>query len=205
MAQTTVLIADDHAIVRTGLALLLEAKGVAHVVGEADNGESAVRLACELKPDVVVMDIMMPGRDGIDATREIAAREPGTKVLVLTTSTVAADLAQALQAGAYGIVVKSDDTSALVAAIAAVARGERVLSPELANLVRANDAPPELTARQIAILSAVAKGFSYPDIAHALGVSVITVKKHMESVLAKLGAANRSEAVAIAVRARLLR
>jgi DNA-binding NarL/FixJ family response regulator len=205
MDKITVLIVDDHAIVRTGLATLLEAKGGVEVVGEADNGETAVREVLRLKPDIVVMDIMMPVKDGITATREILATMPETKILILTTSTVSTDLSAAQQAGALGLIAKSADNAALVHAIRTVAAGKAVISPEIADLIDMSQSLPGLTERQLEILAHVSRGLSNPDIATILGVSVITVKKHMESILMKLGAANRSEALTIALRLGILK
>ena len=205
MDKITLLIVDDHAIVRTGLAALLEAKGGFKVSGEADNGEAAVKETLRLEPDVVVMDLMMPVKDGITATREILAARPETKILILTTSTVPADLAQAREAGALGIVAKTSGNAALIDAVKAVAAGSVALSPEIAAAIDSCNALPDLTERQQNVLHYVSQGLSNPEIAKILGVSVITIKKHMESILAKLGAANRSEAITIAVRIGLLK
>lgn len=205
MDKITLLIVDDHAIVRTGLAALLEAKGDFKVSGEADNGEAAVKETLRLEPDVVVMDLMMPVKDGITATREILAARPETKILILTTSTVPADLAQAREAGALGIVAKTSGNAALIDAVKAVAAGAVALSPEIAAAIDSCNALPDLTERQQNVLHYVSQGLSNPEIAKILGVSVITIKKHMESILAKLGAANRSEAITIAVRIGLLK
>lgn len=205
MDKITLLIVDDHAIVRTGLAALLEAKGGFKVSGEADNGEAAVKETLRLEPDVVVMDLMMPVKDGITATREILAARPETKILILTTSTVPADLAQAREAGALGIVAKTSGNAALIDAVKAVAAGSVALSPEIAAAINSCNALPDLTERQQNVLRYVSQGLSNPEIAKILGVSVITIKKHMESILAKLGAANRSEAITIAVRIGLLK
>lgn len=205
MDKITLLIVDDHAIVRTGLAALLEAKGGFKVSGEADNGEAAVKETLRLEPDVVVMDLMMPVKDGITATREILAARPETKILILTTSTVPADLAQAREAGALGIVAKTSGNAALIDAVKAVAAGSVALSPEIAAAINSCNALPDLTERQQNVLHYVSQGLSNPEIAKILSVSVITIKKHMESILAKLGAANRSEAITIAVRIGLLK
>ena len=165
----------------------------------------AVKEMLRLEPDVVVMDLMMPVKDGITATREILAARPETKILILTTSTVPADLAQAREAGALGIVAKTSGNAALIDAVKAVAAGAVALSPEIAAAIDSCNALPDLTERQQNVLHYVSQGLSNPEIAKILGVSVITIKKHMESILAKLGAANRSEAITIAVRIGLLK
>ena len=131
MKETTVLIADDHAIVRMGLAALLEPESGIRVIGEADDGDVAIRKAMRNKPDIVIMDIMMPVRDGISATQEIKSRLPHTRVLILTTSTVSDDLSRALEAGADGAITKSNANAQLLTAIRAIAAGKRWVSPEI--------------------------------------------------------------------------
>ena len=205
MDKIRLLIADDHAVVRTGLATLLDSTGGIDVVGEAENGEIAVAKALKLKPDVVVMDILMPVKNGIVATREIKTALPKTKVLILTTSTVPAEISQALDAGACGAISKSANNDALVEAIKAIARGQRIISPEIADLLDDNSDSYDLTDRQLEIMRLVAKGLPNTDIASLTGVSPNTVKKHLEAIFKKLGAFNRSEAVAIALRENLLK
>lgn len=205
MSKIRVLIADDHAIVRKGLIALLESDGSVAVVAEADDGEAALAHVAETRPDLVVMDILMPVRDGISATREIKDRYPGTKVLVLTTSTVSDDLAAALSAGADGAITKATAVDTLLAAVKSVAAGERVVSPEISRLI-ANDPPArELTERQREILAAMARGRSNKEIADELGIQTDSVGQHVMAIRAKLGAANRTEAVAIALRKQLLK
>ena len=205
MDKIRVLLADDHAIVRTGLATLIEAKGGVEVVGEAAHGDEAVKKALKLKPDVVVMDILMPVKDGIQATREIVAAQPDARVLILTTSTVASDISKALDAGATGAVTKSSDNAMLVNAIKSVAAGKRTLSPDIADILSSEPPLPELTERQAKLLAFASKGLSNPEIARLLGITVIAVKKHFEVIYAKIGASNRSEAIAIALRNNLLK
>lgn len=205
MSKIRVLIADDHAIVRKGLIALLESDGSVAVVAEADDGEAALAHVAETRPDLVVMDILMPVKDGISATREIKDRFPGTKVLVLTTSTVSDDLAAALSAGADGAITKATAVDTLLAAVKSVAAGERVVSPEISRLI-ANDPPArELTERQREILAAMARGRSNKEIADELGIAPDSVGQHVMAIRAKLGAANRTEAVAIALRKQLLK
>ena len=205
MDKIKVLIADDHAIVRTGLSMLLEAQGGFDVVGEVENGTDAVRLALRLKPDVVVMDLMMPEMDGIAATREIKAKAAGAKVLILTTSTVSDDLSRALNAGADGAIMKSAANAELVAAIRDIAAGKRTVSPEISRLISQDPPLPELTPRQKDILASMVRGLTNKDIARELGIRSDGVNQHIMAILEKLGAANRTEAVAIALRKHLLK
>ena len=205
MDTIRVLIADDHAIVRTGLATLLEAKGGIEVVGEAETGDEAVRRTLRLRPDLVVMDLMMPETDGIEATRQIKAAAPETKVLILTTSTVSDDLSRALAAGADGAVIKSVATAELVTAIRAVAAGRTAVSDEVRELLSEDPPVPELTPRQRDILHSLVRGLTNRDIALELGISTDVVKQHVMALLDKIGAANRTEAVAIALRKNLLK
>ena len=206
MDKIKVLIADDHAIVRMGLSALLETKPDIEVVGEATNGDLAVKKALKLKPDIVIMDLLMPGLDGIAATKALHEQAPDIKVLVLTTSTVSDDLSRALQNGASGIVIKSSSNGTLVQAIRDIAAGKRYLPKEVSTLISID--PPvghDLTDRQTQILQLVAQGQSTYSIAQDLNLSEIMVKKHLSAVFRKLGAANRTEAVAIALRKQLVK
>ena len=205
MRRIEVLIADDHAIVRSGLtALPGTVEGLA-VVGTAEDGAGAVRKALKLRPDVVIMDLMMPEMDGIDATRAIKDALPETKVLVLTTSTVSDELAGALEAGADGAVTKSTANAKLITAIKSVAAGKRWISPEISDFIVRDPPAPKLTSRQVEILSAVTRGLTNADIARLLDISENAVKEHCAAIFRRLGAANRAEAVAIALQKRLVR
>ena len=206
MNKISVLIVDDHAILRMGLASLLNTKPDIEVVGDAANGMTGIQKAAKLRPDVVIMDLLMPGLDGIAATKVLHEQAPDVKVLVLTTSTVSDDLSRALQNGATGIVIKSSSNGTLVQAIRDVASGKRYLPKDVSNLISQD--PPvghDLTDRQTQILQLVAQGQSTYVIAQDLGLSEIMVKKHLSAVFRKLGAANRSEAVAIALRKQLVK
>ena len=205
MNDIKLLIADDHAIVRTGLVALLESSGGITVVGEADDGDAAVRMVRKCRPDIVVMDILMPGKNGIAATAEIKEKFPETKVLILTTSTVSDDLSAALAAGADGAVTKSTANKTLLAAVRSVAEGKRYVSPEISKMI-ANDPPaPELTDRQREILEAMARGKANKEIAAQLDIQADSVRQHIIAIFSKLGAVNRAEAVAIAMRKQLLK
>lgn len=205
MNDIKLLIADDHAIVRTGLVALLESSGGITVVGEADDGDAAVRMVRKCRPDIVVMDILMPGKNGIAATAEIKEKFPETKVLILTTSTVSDDLSAALAAGADGAVTKSTANKTLLAAVRSVAEGKRYVSPEISKMI-ANDPPaPELTDRQREILEAMARGKGNKEIAAQLDIQADSVRQHIIAIFSKLGAVNRAEAVAIAMRKQLVK
>lgn len=205
MKETTVLIADDHAIVRMGLATLLEPESGIRVIGEADDGDVAIRKAMRNRPDIVIMDIMMPVRDGISATQEIKSRLPHTRVLILTTSTVSDDLSRALEAGADGAITKSNANAQLLTAIRAIAAGKRWVSPEIEKQIATDPPVQKLTERQEVILSSIVRGLTNADIAHQLGIREDSVKEHLNLIFSKIGAANRAEAVAIALRRHLLR
>ena len=205
MKETTVLIADDHAIVRMGLSALLEPEPGIRVIGEADDGDVAIRKAMRNKPDIVIMDIMMPVRDGISATQEIKSRLPHTRVLILTTSTVSDDLSRALEAGADGAITKSNANAQLLTAIRAIAAGKRWVSPEIEKQIATDPPVQKLTERQEQVLSSIVRGLTNADIAHQLGIREDSVKEHLNLIFSKIGAANRAEAVAIALRRHLLR
>ena len=205
MKKTTVLIIDDHAIMRKGLASLLRTSKEIDVLGDAGDGETGIQMARELKPDVVLMDLMMPGMDGTDATRQLLAALPSVKVLIFTTFGTADGIGHALKAGASGAIMKNVELPGLVAAIKTVAAGGRVLSPEIEQILTADPPVPKLSARQTEILHSITRGLSDKDIARQLGISVPMVKEHVNATFAKLGAANRAEAVAIAMRKHLLK
>ncbi len=200
-----ILIADDHAIVRMGLTTLLNAQPGLEVVGEAANGEQAVAKALRLRPDVVVMDLAMPKQDGIAATAELRTRLPTCRCLILTSFGSAEELQAAVRAGADGILLKSTANRQLVSAIRKLATGKPVFADDVEQLLAANTVTPELSPRQREILESITHGFSNADIALQLGISSESVKTHMAKLFAKIGAANRAEAVAIALKHHLLK
>ena len=199
-----VLLADDHLVVRMGLVTLLSLEDDICVVGEACDGGEAVRLAIEKRPDVVIMDVMMPEMDGARATAEIIRNAPGVKILLLTTYSSAAEVGQGLRAGATGALVKECAREDLVEAIRATARGESVISP----LIRAGQASqedtPTLSPRQIEILSYVAKGLTTREIAQLVGIGQDGVKNHLRAIFLTLNTATRAEAVTVAMHYGLL-
>ena len=205
MDKITVLIADDHAIMRMGLIALFESDNQIEVVGEAKNGEIAIKQALKLKPDIVVMDLLMPVVDGITATKAICDKLPDTKVLVLTTSTVSDDLNRALANGASGVVIKSENYDTFLQAIKDVHAGKRYIPADVAELIAQDPPAKALTERQLAILTSTARGLSNDEIARQFDISKAMVKKYLKVAYQKLDAANRSEAIAIAQRKHLLK
>ena len=205
MNKPRILIADDHAIYRMGLVALFETEPGFEVVGEADDGNSALDLAIKLKPDVVLMDIMMPGMDGIAATKAIHEQFPDARILILTTSTTSDDLAGARRNGAAGAITKSADNSRLLDAIRTVASGQEFVSEEIERLIAEDPPAPDLSPRQAEILRCITQGLTTPDIARLLKIGPESVKVHVNALFNKIGASNRAEAVAIALRKHLLK
>jgi two-component system, NarL family, response regulator YdfI len=215
-----ILIADDHLVVREGLRTMLEIQPDMDVVGEATNGNEAVRLAGELQPDVILMDLRMPGLDGLGAIRAIRAQWPALAVVILTTYDDDRHIVEGLQAGARGYLLKDAGRDAIFAAIRSAARGETLLQPEVAARVVANlSAAPvgvgataspapgsdhTLSDREYEVLAAVADGLRNKEIADELGITERTVKAHLASIFNKLGATSRAEAIAKAMSAGIL-
>lgn len=204
MKNIRVLIADDHAIVRHGLCALLGTERGIEVVGEAKDGNEAVARTKQLAPDVVIMDIVMPRKDGVEATVEICAAVPSTKIVVLTSFGTSDKISRAIEAGATGALMKTAEDRELLSAIRTVANGGRVISPAVRKLISTDPPAPELTPRQLEILQAMARGLTNKDIAKMFGIRTDGVNEHVLAILAKLGAANRTEAVAIALRKQLI-
>ena len=205
MKTIKVILIDDHAIMRAGLASLLSTCNDIEVVGSFSDGASAVRRCQTLDPDVVITDLMMPGMDGVETTRQILGRNPAAKVLILTTFGTAAGIAQALDAGATGAIIKTIDFPELAEAIRSVARGERAISPEIEQVLSDDHPVATLSPRQTEILQSITQGLTDKSIAHQIGISVPMVKEHLNAIFAKLNASNRTEAVAIALRKHLLK
>ncbi len=201
MTPIRVLLADDHPVVREGLRGMLASEPDIEVVGEAGSGPEAVALAGRLRPDVVLMDLRMPGGDGVDATRQLA----GTTVVVLTTYDSDADILRAVEAGAAGYLLKDTPRAALADSVRAAARGETVLTPAVAGRLlgrmRADRAEPadRLTARETEVLALVARGLTNAAIARRLSLSEATVKTHLLRACGKLGVSGRTAAVTRAI------
>lgn len=211
--MTSVLLVDDQALLRMGFRLVLEAEPDLTVVGEAGDGRSALTQVAALRPDVVLMDVRMPGMNGIEATARVVAEHPATRVLILTTFDLDEYAFSALRVGASGFLVKDARPAELVAAVRAVAAGDAVVSPRVTRRMlemfaghlpqagRATPADPrlaELTPRENEVLLAVAQGLSNAEVAEHLVLSEATVKTHVGRVLAKLGVRDRVQAVVLA-------
>lgn len=207
MTRTRVLVVDDHPVVRGGIVALLGTADDLDVVGEAATGFEAVELAVQLEPDVVLMDLRMPGIDGDEATARILATRPSIRVLVLTTYESDDRILTAIEAGASGYLLKAAPQEELLAGIRSVARGEAALAPHIATLlVNRVQRPvgPTLSARETEVLKLVAQGFSNPAIAQQLFVSAATVKTHLLHAFEKLGVNDRTRAVTRAMELGLL-
>jgi DNA-binding NarL/FixJ family response regulator len=208
-----IVLADDHAFFREGLARVLSNAGI-EVVAEVANGEAAVEAAVEHAPDVVVMDLSMPGLSGLEATRRLQQRAPAARVLVLTVSDSEADVIDAVVAGATGYVLKDASKEEVIAAVRAVAAGHALISPPIASTLlgrirqQAESAPAvpevELSARELEVLSLLADGRANAEIGEELFISLSTVRNHISSILMKLHVDNRVQAAVRAVRERML-
>ena len=200
-----VLVADDHAIVRTGLVALLGRAPDIEVMGEASDGNDAVAKAMKLNPDVVVLDLVMPRKDGVAATAELHAKRPDMKILILTSFGTSEEITKAFSVGAQGAILKSSPNAELMASIRDIAAGKRVVAPEIENML-ANDPPvPDLSPRQREILESITRGLTNNQIAMQFDISPESIKTHINKLFKKLGAASRSEAVSIALRRHLLK
>jgi DNA-binding NarL/FixJ family response regulator len=210
-----VLVADDHDLFRTGLASLLEAQPDIELIGTASGGRMAVELAVAHRPDVILMDVKMPDMDGPAATRAILSSVPDARVLALTVVSDERDVEEALEAGACGFVSKDTPVERILMAVRAAAEGAAWLSPRAAEVVlgrmrreRPEPAPPgeeshNLSPRELEVLRLIARGLENPSIADALGISQHTVRKHVSSILSKLGLPSRVQAAVYAVRRQL--
>lgn len=205
MNKIKVLVADDHAIVRIGLKSVLDYETDIEVVGEAKNGIEAVQEAERTQPDVIIMDLVMPRKDGVSATREIHARFPDTKILILTTFGTSDGIAHALEEGASGAMMKTADDEKIVSAIRRIARGETYISPDIRRQLEENPPVPKLSPRQTEVLTMIANGKSNKEIAAQLGIRIDSVEDIANALYAKLSVSNRAEAVDVAHRKHLLK
>ena len=210
-APIRVLVADDHLIIRQGLRLILETADDLELVGEASDGAEAVEKAAGLHPDVVLMDLRMPGMDGLSAIERLSSEQPQVAVVILTTFNEDELMTRGLRAGAKGYLLKDTDRETLFNTIRAAARGQTLLQPEIiARLLKLQQAPshppvrsgadlgPSLTERELEVLAEVARGERSKEIALHLGITERTVKAHLDSIYNKLGVDSRAAAVSIA-------
>jgi NarL family two-component system response regulator LiaR len=203
-----ILIADDHAVVREGLRTLIGTEPGMELVGEATDGVEAVKKACSMSPDIVLMDMVMPRMDGLEAIHEIKRECPEARILVLTSFSHDDKVFPAIKAGALGYLLKNASPEALLQAIRDVHQGEPIMSPDVASklmreLQRTSDLPPTeepLTEREVDVLRLVAQGLSNREIAETLTIGVGTVRTHVSNILAKLHLANRTQAALYALR-----
>ncbi len=191
--------ADDHYVVRMGLVALVETEPDLQVIGEAADGAQAVELYRRLEPDLVLMDLRMPVKDGIAATREIRGQFPAARILILTTYDGDDDIHKALSAGANGYLLKNATRESLIPALRAVAAGQRWIPQEVASRLAARKMFEELTPRELEVLEKLAKGLANKEIADVLNISEYTVKDHLKNILGKLHVADRTEAVTAAL------
>jgi NarL family two-component system response regulator LiaR len=204
------MLVDDHKMVRRGLAAFLQAYDDLQLAGEAENGEAAIQLCAEAHPDVILMDMLLPGLDGAATTRAIRQQFPQVQVIALTSFKEGKLVREALEAGAIGYLLKDVSADELAEAIRAAYAGRATLSPEAAqSLVRTTSQPPspglDLTDREREVLALMVEGLNNTQIAERLTVSPSTIKSHVSNILAKLGVASRTEAVTLALRNQIVR
>lgn len=210
MANIRVMLVDDHEVVRLGLVAALETEDHISIVAQAEDGESAVQIATTMQPDVILMDILLPGIDGIEACRQVKEASPQTSVVMLTSHTKQEAVLSAIMAGASGYVLKNTAPRAIVSAIRSAAAGESMLDPavtgkildQIRRLVEGHedDDVAELSEREREVLSLIAEGLTNTEIAERLVLSPNTVRNHVSHVLSKLGLSRRSEAAALAAK-----
>ena len=204
-AQATVLVVDDHVLVRTGVANIISNEPDLQVVAEAANGVEAIAAFERYRPDVTLLDLRMPVMEGVEAVRQIRQRDPAARVIVLTTYDTDEDITRALKAGAKAYVLKDITASALIACIHDVLAGKTYLAPTAAAKLAEGVARVQLTPRELATLRLMADGRSNKEIAGELGISERTVKTHLGHLFEKLGVTSRTEAVKVAARRGLVR
>ena len=198
-----IVLADDHPVVREGLASILKAKDI-KVVGEASDGEEACRLYDKLSPDILVLDLRMPKKDGLQVVNELMSRIPKPRIIVMTTYEGEEDVRRALSAGAKGYVLKGTKREEILETVRKVYKGEPAISPEVAAKLATSLTRPELSERELQVLQQMAAGKSNKEIGQVIYVSENTVKAHVKSILAKLDAMGRTEAIAIAIKRGLI-
>lgn len=199
ISKVRILLVDDHFIVRTGLRSLINTEPDLNVVGEAADGDEAIRQFEALRPDLVVMDLRLPGRSGHEVTRHIRNSDSAARILMLSAFEGDVDIHTALEAGASGYVLKSVTGEELIPAIQAVASGRRWIPREIASRLKARSSFEDLTLRELEVLTQLARGLANKEIADTLGITEYTTKGHLKNILAKLRVADRTQAVIAAV------
>jgi DNA-binding NarL/FixJ family response regulator len=200
-----ILVVDDHFMVRLGLIGAISTESDINVVGEASSGAEALALFAELRPDVTLMDGILPDIHGVEITRKVLESFPESRIIIVSINDTAEDVHRAMQAGAWGYIPKSCEKDAIVKAIRAVAAGERYLAPELARKLAERNLQPLLSTRETEVLHLIAKGLANKQIAAALAIGEPTVKSHVAHILEKLSAPDRTRAVTLAMERGLLR
>jgi two-component system NarL family response regulator len=200
-----ILVVDDHAMIRLGLIGALSSEPGMEVVGQARNGREAIELQSKLAPDITLMDGILPDMHGVDATREILAKDPDAKIILISINETAEDVRRAMEAGVRGYVPKSCEQDIIVRAIRSVASGKDFLPPELTRRLAERNAIVGLSNREVDVLRLVAKGKANKEIAAELALSSDTVKTHLAHLMRKLGAADRAHAVTLAIEQGFLR
>ena len=203
--KTTVLIADDHAIVRIGLKMLISSQKDLKVIGEAEDGQEAIAAVGEKHPDVVIMDLQMPVVDGVEATERIRETDPNTKIIILTSFGSSDGISRVLEMGAAGAVLKSETENELIKAIRFAVAGKSYVSDEIKAQITADPPVRDLSPRQLEIISCLIRGLDNTEIGELLGIDRNTVKTHIRILFQKLGVANRTEATALALRKQLVK
>ena len=199
VSKIRILVADDHFVVRMGLTALVNTEPDLEVIGQAADGKQAVEEFEKHMPDLVLMDLRMPVKDGIRATAEIRAKHPNARVLMLTTFDGDTDIHRAIQAGAQGYVLKNSTGDKLIPALRAVAAGQRWIPKEIATRLASRNMFEDLTPRELQVLEQMAKGLANKEIADVLNITSHTVKDHLKNILGKLHVADRTEAVTVAI------
>ena len=203
--QIRIMLADDHMLMRMGLSTLIDCEDDMKIVGEAKNGRQAVELAHALKPDIIIMDLMMPELSGAEATKLIHDAYPEIKIMVLTSFATSKEMSDAIMNGADGALMKDTAADELIGAIRDIVAGKRLIPERLMRQAAEDNITPKLSDRHLEILSSIAQGQSNSDIAKQYGLSEITIKKQLSTIFARLGVSNRSEAVALALRKQILK
>ena len=204
-AQIRIMLADDHMLMRMGLSTLIDCEEDMKIVGEAKNGRQAVELAHALKPDIVIMDLMMPELSGAEATKLIHDAYPEIKIMVLTSFGTSKEMSDAIMNGADGALMKDTAADELIGAIRSIVAGKRLIPERLMRQAAEDKVTPKLSDRHLEILSSIAQGQSNSDIAKQYGLSEISIKKQVSKIFEHLGVSNRSEAVALALRKQMLK